>query len=390
MSLLHPLYLSSEQLCSQNSNNNAPEVKTQLHVTALLETKLVLFRHKLNFDSTSDRMGILSCLTTFFHSTTVEYAEYRDEKSGQLTKLADKTSREKGLCLCSKQISRLLPTISMFDNLETIQLCCNNLQEIPAELCKLKYLTSLSLSNNKIKKLPAELGNMKYLTELHVSDNLLESIPTSIIKLQELKILSLDGNRLREIPQHLGYVTSLTYLDLSKNQIQFLPIEISRLQLLKKILLVDCPLWSRQDIDLRMGQHEIIQDDSLCEKDSSGRQVESKKHSKILPLQDIAAIAFAKTALATNKSWNEAKEEFNFPPLNQALMDELYECSTCHGPLFKNHIKRVRFVPKGEYLVPYVYRLCKNHWKTEDERIKGMFQLGQPKSAIKQSFLLPQ
>ena len=332
-------------------------------------------------------MNLFSCILAFFRPTRTEIAYCKSDTENSLQSITEKSSREKGLCLCSKGIVKILPSISYFTNLESLQLCCNFLTEVPVELFTLKTLQSLSLAGNKLRKIPEEIGNLKMLKELYLSDNAIESLPVSMIKMQELRVLYVDGNRIKEIPQQFGYFANLTHLFASRNPIQYLPVELSRLTSLRKIDLGGCPLWCRGE-ETGCSRFELCNECHHGEEFPDDRMVKQKATSKILPLRDIAAIAYAKSAIASGKVWTEARQHKKLSPCNEEFIRNINECSTCHGPLFCSYYKRVRYVVKGEYLVPLVYKLCQDHWENEEERIRGMFQVNPTKSAIKQAYRL--
>ncbi|KAF3835499.1 hypothetical protein F7725_028057 [Dissostichus mawsoni] len=85
---------------------------------------------------------------------------------------------------------------------------------VPAltRFCKLR---SLSLSNNALSDFPLSLCDITTLTELNLSGNRLSSLPVEAGTMHRLFLL--DGNFLSSLPAELGSLEGLTYLGLSFN-----------------------------------------------------------------------------------------------------------------------------------------------------------------------------
>lgn len=113
--------------------------------------------------------------------------------------------------------------------LETLDLHCNLLQELPLGLRRLQNLHSLNLSGNKLEVhafgIICEIGDG--LTELRMSDNGLSGmLPGRIRNLQRLQVLDLHGNKISELPEGLQELVHLKILDLSQNRLSSTPCEI--------------------------------------------------------------------------------------------------------------------------------------------------------------------
>lgn len=268
--------------------------------------------------------------------------------SDQKIALNEKASNKKQINFCAKMLVEISPTISFFCALESLQLCCNELKAIPPELCSLINLKSLFLSRNKIFYLPDAIGNLINLAELNISQNKLEVLPRNIIKLTKLKTLSFEDNKISQLPQELGYLPELSTLDASRNELQYIPIEINRLKNLKKLRLDGNPLLTE---DL------FIADVYYCPS-----------------LKDLAGMSFFKDPLSKLRKISELSTYQSFSMLTVAYLGDVAECSSCHGPILKGYIRRIRFVAKCGINIPCVYRLCANHWNDEISRIKHMFE----------------
>ncbi|KAI8376909.1 hypothetical protein BD560DRAFT_367244 [Blakeslea trispora] len=115
--------------------------------------------------------------------------------------------------------------LSLFLELRTLNLCFNDLYEIPPEgLCH-QHLYELHLSGNHLASLPADdLEKLSYLRVLAVNGNKLQTLPAEIGKLRKLLILDVGNNVLKYNISNWPYDwnwnwnLSLKYLNLSGNK----------------------------------------------------------------------------------------------------------------------------------------------------------------------------
>uniref|UniRef100_A0A7N6BSK6 PPM-type phosphatase domain-containing protein n=1 Tax=Anabas testudineus TaxID=64144 RepID=A0A7N6BSK6_ANATE len=107
---------------------------------------------------------------------------------------------------------------------------------VPAltRFCKLR---SLSLSNNTLSELPLALCDITSLTELNLSGNRLSSLPAEVGTMHNLQTLLLDGNFLSSLPVELGSVEGLTYLGLSFNCFSCVPPVLEKLRGVERLCL---------------------------------------------------------------------------------------------------------------------------------------------------------
>ncbi|XP_054645441.1 PH domain leucine-rich repeat-containing protein phosphatase 1-like [Dunckerocampus dactyliophorus] len=144
----------------------------------------------------------------------------------------------------------------------SVDLSCCSLEELPAQLffsqdlthlnlknnfmslhkgvpaltrfCKLK---SLSLSNNELSEFPLALCDIISLTELNLSGNYLSSLPVEVGTMLNLQALLLDANHLSSLPEELGSLKSLAYLGLSFNSFTCVPPVLEKLRDIEKLCL---------------------------------------------------------------------------------------------------------------------------------------------------------
>ncbi|KAA8589360.1 hypothetical protein FQN60_012725, partial [Etheostoma spectabile] len=144
----------------------------------------------------------------------------------------------------------------------SVDLSCCSLEELPAQLfysqdlthlnlknnfmsphkgvpaltrfCKLR---SLTLSNNALSDFPLALCDITSLTELNLSGNRLSSLPAEVGTMLNLQTLLLDGNFLRSLPAELGSLEGLTYLGLSFNCFSCAPPVLEKLRGMEKLCL---------------------------------------------------------------------------------------------------------------------------------------------------------
>ncbi|KAJ1485816.1 hypothetical protein T484DRAFT_1792182, partial [Baffinella frigidus] len=104
--------------------------------------------------------------------------------------------------LDNNQIASIIPEVEQLAaSLETLDLACNHLQEIPAFIYDFGVLAVLDVSGNKIAKLQQALGKLVSLNSLSFADNLLDELPVELGLLTNLEHLTWRGNRLRAPPE---------------------------------------------------------------------------------------------------------------------------------------------------------------------------------------------
>uniref|UniRef100_A0A665WUF0 PH domain leucine-rich repeat-containing protein phosphatase 1-like n=1 Tax=Echeneis naucrates TaxID=173247 RepID=A0A665WUF0_ECHNA len=139
---------------------------------------------------------------------------------------------------------RGVPALTRFCKLRSLSLSNNFLSEFPLALCDITSLTELNLSGNRLLCLPAELGTMHNLHTLLLDSNFLSSLPLELGSLQGLTYLGLSFNSFSCIPLVLEKLRGMERLCLAGNQLpvldmvglQWLPahhidVRLNRLQL---------------------------------------------------------------------------------------------------------------------------------------------------------------
>jgi Leucine-rich repeat (LRR) protein len=228
-------------------------------------------------------------------------------------------------------------------NTTKLQLCCNNLKEIPAEIGYMKNLTSLSLAKNKITFLPESIGLLAKLTDLKLSRNLLSTLPASIKNLTNLVSLKMARNNFTSLPSELGLLSALICLDLSHNKLTSIPVEVGRLKYLKSLK---------------------VDDVSFSHPGFINPVPEMATLSSFPTLKELAARLVVLHQIPIWQHTDQCLKEY--------LLSS-HSCSFCQGPYFDSHVKRIRVVSRNEFGIPMEDRLCIDHWKTDLERLKLMF-----------------
>lgn len=112
------------------------------------------------------------------------------------------------LYLNYNRLASLPSSISLFCNLEFLDISNNRLSAICEGITRLTRLKTLVAKNNRLDEcsLPKEFGSLQ-LEVLNFSGNRFEEIPLQCMKLVRLQSLSLGGNRLKSIPAEIENLT---------------------------------------------------------------------------------------------------------------------------------------------------------------------------------------
>jgi Leucine-rich repeat (LRR) protein len=243
----------------------------------------------------------------------------------------------KNIGLCSLGLVKLSQNICFLYITNCLQICCNELTEIPAEIGYMKNLTKLDLSKNKLEYIPDTIGFLHKLVDLRLSENQLTYIPSSIGSLKKLGTLLLDYNKIVELPPEIGEIKTLVNLDVRENPITVLPAELGRLQYLRKLRTDGCPLKSEF-------VHEITYSPPT--------------------LMELAARTIVRKQIPILEDTTEHLKDY---------LANAKKCSFCGGPYFESFVKRGKIIDKNDQHIPLEYRLCCPHWNTEQERVSLLF-----------------
>ena len=140
-----------------------------------------------------------------------------------------------------------------YSAVKVVNLCQNNLIEVPLELFSLPNVVEINISHNKIAILPVNQytclnaalcgWDCKYLELLNLSHNQLNELPSCIWMLPNLREIHCCVNRLLILPDPLSQQDqisdSLNYIDFSRNRLKSVPEMIWLLNSLKELNLSD-------------------------------------------------------------------------------------------------------------------------------------------------------
>ena len=130
-------------------------------------------------------------------------------------------------------------------NVGILDLSCNNIRNIPADIKKMTSLIHIDLSKNGLRCLhagdyggiPAELATLPNLTILIISECNLPHIPPVIFKCINLTILDISRNKINILLPEIGNLEQLQHLNAQSTNISTLPPEIAFCQELEELLL---------------------------------------------------------------------------------------------------------------------------------------------------------
>lgn len=113
------------------------------------------------------------------------------------------------LQISTLELFTCLPT-GLFELIELRALKVNAcIHYLSPAIAQLNQLELLDLSCNDLESLPEEIGNVRSLTHLLLDNNLLSSLPSSITKLTNLKSLNISFNKIEVLPIELLHFRGL-------------------------------------------------------------------------------------------------------------------------------------------------------------------------------------
>lgn len=98
------------------------------------------------------------------------------------------------LALYHKNFTTVPQEITLFKNLQVLDLGANKITVLSPELFEIKNLQILGLSHNQLKEIPPDIRKLKKLKELIIWNNQLNDLPEEIKELKKLKVLELKDN----------------------------------------------------------------------------------------------------------------------------------------------------------------------------------------------------
>ncbi|MEM7476761.1 MAG: leucine-rich repeat domain-containing protein, partial [Planctomycetota bacterium] len=155
-----------------------------------------------------ERIGALSKL---------QMLQLRKNKIQTLPKsLADLRLHE--LDLSEVQLEEVPKSVFRINGLRRLNLCMNQIAQIPDDCALAANLESLDLSQNRIRSLPPSIGKLIRLRSLNLSNNFLAELPVEIAGLVSLGSLDVSANRdLRSFPDALGALRGIYRLTASSS-----------------------------------------------------------------------------------------------------------------------------------------------------------------------------
>lgn len=117
------------------------------------------------------------------------------------------------------------------ENVDTLLLHQNRLNNIPQMIVRFTNLNSLDISNCGLHRLPDFLGDCPLTCLVAKHNNLTnDSLPKNFQNLSRLRELNLSGNRLTNFPMQILDLTEIKYLYLGGNQITEISKDVWKLQ----------------------------------------------------------------------------------------------------------------------------------------------------------------
>ncbi len=145
----------------------------------------------------------------------------------------------KNLVLTGNPLKTLPEQVGELSNLTTLEAGLCELEQIPASLASCRQLLWLELQGNQLRALPDELAELS-LQHLLISHNQLETLPAAICRMQRLTALAVGANPLRTLPCELAACRNLQTLDLSEIPDIEIPDSLDQLEQLEHLTASAC------------------------------------------------------------------------------------------------------------------------------------------------------
>ncbi|XP_078603029.1 leucine-rich repeat-containing protein 58-like isoform X2 [Branchiostoma floridae x Branchiostoma japonicum] len=160
--------------------------------------------------------------------------------------LSERADRIRSLHLNNNRILVLPRAVSLFRELQHLDISANGLTHVSGELTRLPNLKTFIAKNNLLEDgaLPKELDRCLSLEVLNLSGNRFTEFPGQIAGMSGLRVLYLGANRLQTVPSEIKHMSRLEVLYLGGNQISSLPVEVGCLSSLQSLVLCDNRLES--------------------------------------------------------------------------------------------------------------------------------------------------
>ena len=153
-----------------------------------------------------------------------------------LSLLKTKPQQIKSLDLSNCGLAYLPKELSLFENLEELNLSENNFQVTDLNLLsKLHKLKSISFQNCKLREFPMVILSFTKLKKLDLFNNEIKEIPEKLYELNSLTELEVSANDLASVSSNIYKLTQLNLFSFAQTKIRTLPTTIVRLKNLKEI-----------------------------------------------------------------------------------------------------------------------------------------------------------
>jgi len=135
------------------------------------------------------------------------------------------------------ELTNIPKELFFMDQLSSLYISNNLLNELPDTIGMLKELTYLNCGFNYLSNLPDQVMQLSNLTNIELCYNKFTHIPHQVFELKNLTGLSVFGNPIGRIHNEIEKLTHLERLDLRETYISELPSCLARLKHLKTIIL---------------------------------------------------------------------------------------------------------------------------------------------------------
>ncbi|KAL2089290.1 hypothetical protein ACEWY4_013978 [Coilia grayii] len=168
--------------------------------------------------------------------------------------------RLRELVLSYNRVKSVPEELGNCENLEKLELAMNwDLDELPAQLSKLRRLQHLDLSMNQFTEIPECVLNLPSLQWLDMGSNLLQNLPHDIHRMENLQTLWLQRNELETLPDNISHMHNLDTLVLSSNRLRDIPSLMEDMHNLRFVNFRDNPLtW---DVSLPEVPSDVPEDE---------------------------------------------------------------------------------------------------------------------------------
>ena len=97
--------------------------------------------------------------------------------------------------------------------IRTLDVCDNNIQDLPRNIGMCAYLEALLVRDNRLTEFPQSAKQLKTLTHLDVAGNSFDAVPEMLTYTPNIKILDLSRNNIRSLYRTIDDVTSAGFSD---------------------------------------------------------------------------------------------------------------------------------------------------------------------------------